>query len=100
MPISLQHVEHIARLARIRLTEDEKEPLRMDLAAILGFVEKLNEVETADIPPMTGGTTLVNIQRADKDARPETEHPATLLSATPETQNGYVKVKQIFTAMQ
>jgi aspartyl-tRNA(Asn)/glutamyl-tRNA(Gln) amidotransferase subunit C len=53
-------VKHIATLARIRLAEAELEPLAGELSRILDWVEQLNEVDTADVPPMasTAAATL------------------------------------------
>ena len=47
--ISKEQVEHIAKLARIELREKEKEKFTNELSSILGYVEKLNKVDTAKI---------------------------------------------------
>jgi aspartyl-tRNA(Asn)/glutamyl-tRNA(Gln) amidotransferase subunit C len=49
--ISREQVQHIARLARIELTETEQGQLENDLSNILGYVEKLNELDTAAVEP-------------------------------------------------
>lgn len=53
MAVDRATVKHIARLARIGLSEEELEPLAAELNAILAFVEELNALDTGNIPPMT-----------------------------------------------
>ena len=51
MAIDRNGVLHIARLARLHLDDHEIESLRTDLAQILGYVDKLGELDTRDVPP-------------------------------------------------
>lgn len=51
MKLSLAEVEHIANLARLELTAEEKEEYRAQLSAILDHVARLQELDTAGIPP-------------------------------------------------
>ena len=51
MPLSPQEVEHIAKLARLQLTEEQKARYRGQLEAILDHVAKLQELDTKDVPP-------------------------------------------------
>ena len=51
MPLSLQDVEHIAKLARLELTDEQKTRYRGQLEAILAHVAKLQELDTTDVPP-------------------------------------------------
>lgn len=53
MSVDLATVKRVARLARIRVSEDEAEALRGELNTILGFVEQLNEVDVSGVEPMT-----------------------------------------------
>lgn len=97
MSITKKDVEHIAHLARIELTEAEKQKFEKDLSAILEFVEKLNEVDTENVEPMVGGTSLENITREDKQIDVSLEgHQAGLLNQVPERKEGWVKVKAVF----
>ena len=50
MKLSLQEVEHIAALARLSLTDEEKETYRQQLSAILDHVASLQELDTSDVP--------------------------------------------------
>lgn len=97
MSISHKDVEHIAKLARIELTEAEKQKFEKDLSAILEFVEKLNEADTENVVPMTGGTSLENITREDKQIDISLEgRQANLLNQAPDRKEGWVKVKAVF----
>lgn len=95
--IDIENVEHIARLARIDLAEDEKKVLREKLSAILAFVEKLNEADTQNVKPLTGGTELLNSMREDEQIDMNLEgHQASILAQVPEKREEWVKVKAVF----
>lgn len=97
MSIVKKDVEHIAHLARIELSDAEKQKFEKELSAILAFVEKLNEVDTAEVEPMTGGTELENHLREDAVIDGDLEEKAeALLAAAPETKETWIKVKAIF----
>lgn len=103
MSITKKEVEHIAKLARIDLTDAEVAKYEKELSAVLGFVDKLAKVDTADIRPLTGGTELANVMRDDddkrqatRDTRQEIEEAAELVKAAPEHEKGFVKVKKVF----
>ena len=49
--IALEQVRHVALLARLRLSADEETHLQADMSSMLGYVEKLNELNTDDVPP-------------------------------------------------
>ena len=97
MSITQKDVDHIADLARIELNTEEKKMFETELSAILSFVETLNEIDTDNIKPVTGGTLLKNIMREDeqKDAYLE-QKSAMLMEAAPDTKDGFVKVKSVF----
>lgn len=95
MLIHIKDVEHIANLARIELTKEEKEKMEKELSAILDFVGKLNEADTKDIEPMTGGTDLTNITREDEEQKPLGDAES-LVGASPMKEKGFVEVKAVF----
>ena len=66
MPVDNDTVKRIARLARIRVTEDQLEAYQGELNAILGFVEQLNEVDVSGVEPMTSVTPMALRMREDK----------------------------------
>ena len=95
--ITKEDVQHIARLARIELTPDEEGRFQRELSAILQFVEQLNEVDTAGIEPMTGGTHLEQVVRHDTeiDETLEKKSPG-LIDAFPEKKGRWLQVQSVF----
>lgn len=90
-------VEYIARLARIELTQAEREKFGPELSAILDFVAKLEEVDTSGVGPFTGGTELENVMREDVVREAGSWKPgADLVEAAPRKREGYVEVKAVF----
>ena len=59
-------VDHLARLSRLRFTDSEKQEIRQDLQRMIGFVEKLNEVDTTGLEPVLHMSTEVNRLRKDE----------------------------------
>lgn len=95
--ISQNDVKHIAELARIDLTPEEETKFTKELSAILDFVAELNTVDTSTVQPMTGGTSLKNIMRADAPIENTVEGRASVLrEAAPEKKNNWLAVKKIF----
>jgi aspartyl-tRNA(Asn)/glutamyl-tRNA(Gln) amidotransferase subunit C len=66
MALDKAAVAHIAALARIRLKEEELEPLAAELSQILTWVEQLAEVDTAEVPPMTSVAAMRLPMREDE----------------------------------
>ncbi len=65
MAIDREQVLHIARLARLHISEDDVEAYRGQLAQILDYVEALHEVDTTDVEPTTHAVDLVMHLRED-----------------------------------
>ena len=68
MKLSREEVLHIARLARVGLTEDEINRLREQLSNILENFEILQQVDTSDVPPTAQSVSLQNVMREDEVA--------------------------------
>jgi len=66
MKITLQEVEHVARLARLELTAEEKERMRAQLDSILSYIDKLNELDTSAIEPTSHVLPMTNVFREDE----------------------------------
>jgi len=66
MSLTLAEVEHIAELARLKLTLEEKERYREQLSAILDYFGQLQNLDTADIPPTSSVLPGRSILRADE----------------------------------
>jgi aspartyl-tRNA(Asn)/glutamyl-tRNA(Gln) amidotransferase subunit C len=94
MPLTTQEVEHVARLARLRLSPEELEKMRAQLSHILDHIDLLNEVDVADVAPTAQVTDLLNILRPD-DVRPSLPREDVLANA-PDQQDGMFRVKAIF----
>lgn len=89
--ISKEEVQHIAKLARLGLTSAEENTLRTELSSILGYVEKLKKVETGKVAITAHPFMVSNVFRKD-EAKPQKKD---LLSLSPQTKDGYLKVKSI-----
>ena len=78
--ITLAEVEHVARLARLELSAAEKERMRGQLDAILGYVQQLRGVDTTDVEPTAHVLSLANVMRED-EVRPSYPVEAMLANA-------------------
>jgi len=94
MSLSLQEVEHIAKLARLELTDEEKNRYREQLSAILEHVAQLQKLDTASIQPMAGVFSAESHLRAD-ESRPGLG-PETLLRTAAETEGAQFKIPPVF----
>ncbi|HEU4354397.1 MAG TPA: Asp-tRNA(Asn)/Glu-tRNA(Gln) amidotransferase subunit GatC [Actinomycetota bacterium] len=65
MPVEID-IEHVARLARLDLTDEEKRRLAAQLGAILEHAAKVGEVATADVPPTASAIPRANVLRPDE----------------------------------
>lgn len=94
MSLTLEEVEHIANLACLELSREEKEHYREQLSAILDYIRKLQEADTSNVIPTAGMLTGESGMRIDI-ARPglETEQ---LLSNAPEKKQNQFKVPPVF----
>jgi aspartyl-tRNA(Asn)/glutamyl-tRNA(Gln) amidotransferase subunit C len=66
MSITRAEVAHLARLARLALTDDELDRMASQLDVILGAVARVGEVAAGDIPPTSHSVPLTNVFRADE----------------------------------
>jgi aspartyl-tRNA(Asn)/glutamyl-tRNA(Gln) amidotransferase subunit C len=93
MKISKQEVEHVAKLARLELSEQEKEELTDQLSNILTYVEKLNELDTSGVEPTSHVLDINNVMRDDVAGESLTQERA--LANAPEKAAGHYKVPKI-----
>ena len=91
--ITLRQVEHVARLARLELSNDEKERMRSQLDAILAYIDKLRQLDTRDVEPTTHAIPIVNVMRED-EARPCFPVPDMLANA-PDRDGDLFRVPKI-----
>lgn len=96
--LSDTELDHIAKLARVRVVPEKREQLKKDLSAILDYIEKLNKADTSSVEPLYQTTGLVNSTRSDE---PRREFPMTekleelLIGQAPARKERFVKVKSI-----
>lgn len=86
-------VRHVARLARLGLTDEEVASLRGQLSDILAYAEQVQEVATPDVPPTSHPYPLANVLRAD-EPRPSLP-PEEALSTAPQPEDGRFQVPRI-----
>ena len=93
MNIDKETVEKVAHLARLELAEDEKEKMIADMNKILGFMDKLNEIDTSGIEPLVYMTNEINTVREDV-IKQEVTHEEALLNA-PKHDGDYFLVAKV-----
>ena len=97
--IDKKTVEHIAKLARIKLTEKEEEKFSNDLSSILNYIDKLNKVDTKNIKPIHQITGLESVVRKDEVKNPPSPNgfgvASKILDQALDKQDNYFKVPKI-----
>lgn len=94
MTIDKETVEKVAHLARLELAEDEKEKMIEDMSKILGFMAKLNEIDTSGIEPLVYMTNEINVMREDV-VKQEITHEEALQNAPKHDENYFLVAKVI-----
>lgn len=87
-------VEHVARLARMRLSPEEIERMRVQLSAILEYIELLQEVDVEGVPPSSHVTGLSTVMRPDEVHSMLSQEEA--LRNAADQQAGMFRVKAVF----
>jgi len=95
MPISLEEVEHIAVLARLELSADQKRLYQEQLSAILDYIAKLRELDTSQVSPTAGGGSIAEMPLRADEARPGLT-VAELLTNAPQEEEGQFKIPPVF----
>ena len=93
MKLSRKEVLHIARLARLGLSQDEVGKLKQQLSDILGQFEVLQKVDTEGVPPTTQSIDLKNVMRPD-EASPSLEAEQVLKNA-PRVEDGFIRIRPV-----
>ncbi len=91
--ITRKDVEHVARLARLELSEDEKARMTDQLDAILGYFDSLSRLDTAEVEPMTTVIPTVSVMR-DDEVRPSLSLERALAGA-PDREGEFFRVPRI-----
>lgn len=93
MSLTLEEVEHIAELAKLELTDEEKARFREQLSKILDYAEALRQLDTSAIPPTA---TVLPLRTVLRDDTPRPSLPRDeLLANAAETEAGCFKVPAV-----
>ena len=93
MEIHTSEIEEIARLARLTFSEAEMKRLAGEMGASLTYFEKLNEIDTTGIVPLSHPHQLMNVMREDQVG--ESLSPSDALQNAPLAENGFFKVPRV-----
>jgi aspartyl-tRNA(Asn)/glutamyl-tRNA(Gln) amidotransferase subunit C len=93
MPVSTEQVRHIAKLARIAMSDAEIERLAPELNNILGWVEQLAEVDTDGVEPLTA--VIDQKLRLRDDVVTEGNIRDEILANAPDAQHGFFAVPKV-----
>lgn len=93
MALTAEEVRHIAALARVAVSPEEVERLRVQLSGILEHFQVLNDFDTSDVPPTAQTLDLHSVQRPD-EVQPSLLRTEVLRNA-PRTEDGYIRVRAV-----
>ncbi len=93
MRLTREQVQHVAELAKLKLTDAEVDLFQEQLSAILAYADRLDELDTESIPPTAGVLPLRNVMRPD-EPRPSFPREVMLANA-PDAEDGFIKVKVV-----
>lgn len=93
MKITRETIEYVANLARLNLSENEKEKLTEDMADIITYVDKLNELDTSNVEPTSHVMLIRNIFREDKVEKSYDREK--IIANAPASENGCFKVPKV-----
>lgn len=93
MSLSRAEIDHIAGLARLRLTDEEAERYQRQLSAVLDYIAKLGELDTSQVAPTATVLPLRSVLRPDQ-ARPSLT-PDQLLANAPDSADGQFRVPAV-----
>jgi aspartyl-tRNA(Asn)/glutamyl-tRNA(Gln) amidotransferase subunit C len=97
--VTEKEVGYVADLANLELTADERTRMLRDLNAILGFIDTLNELDTANVPPMAQVTAADSSDAKQSDLRDDTLRPSlsheAALQNSPEHDDSFFKVPKV-----
>ena len=93
--LSKEEVKHIAKLARLGLTEEEIEKFQKELSSTLNYIEKLKEADVSKVKPTSHSVAMENVTRENEGSSKLKVKSSKLLDLAPETKDGYLKTKQI-----
>ena len=93
MSLTPEQVRHIARLARVGLTDDEVARFQSQLSEILDYFERLNEVDSANVPPTAHTLDMRNVMRDDEPR--ESLDKEEVLANAPQREDDFFRVRVV-----
>jgi aspartyl-tRNA(Asn)/glutamyl-tRNA(Gln) amidotransferase subunit C len=93
MKINDELVQHIAHLARLEFEGDDLNQIKGDMSKIIGFMDKLSELDTEDVDPLIFMTEKVNVLREDLPERTLTSEDA--LRNAPKKDSDYFRISKV-----
>ena len=93
MKITREEVEHVARLARLGLSEEETERMQAQMDAILTYIDKLNQLDTSEVEATSHVIPMTNVFREDTIWSSLSQEQA--LANAPDPQEGFFRVPRI-----
>ena len=93
MAITLEQVEYIAKLARLQFSDSEKIRLSEELNKILLYMDKLNELDTEGVEPLSHPVEIVNVMRPDETS--PSLSPEEALKNAPSRQGNFFRVPKV-----
>jgi len=94
--IDLKKIEHLAMLARLELSDEQKKSLSDTLPSIIEYMDILNEVDTTNVAPTYQSTGLTNVTREDVIDSDYNLGQSMLEHTNHDLQNDQIKVKSVF----
>ena len=92
-PLSLDEVRHVAKLARLRLSDEQLEQYRGQLSSVLDHIARISELDVEGVEPMAHPSDLVN--RLDDDEPVESLSQQQILRIAPATEGQYLAVPKV-----
>lgn len=98
--LTKEDIEHLSVLARVAISDEEKEYFATQLDSVLTYVSEIGKVATDEVsldelPPIVRAGDLRNVMRSDTDPLSGGAYTEDILANAPDSENGYVKVQKI-----
>jgi aspartyl-tRNA(Asn)/glutamyl-tRNA(Gln) amidotransferase subunit C len=93
MAVTREEVKHIAKLAKLNLTEEEEISFQKELSSILDYMDKLNEIDTSNVEPLSHPITVENVFREDEVKKSISREEA--LKNAPDATEEFFKVPKV-----
>lgn len=93
--VSKEEVKHIAKLARLGLSEKEANSLKKDLSSILDYFGELEKMDISGVNPTSHVVLTENVMREDEEEKKSSELTSKLIKSAPHQKENYIQVKPI-----